>query len=105
MFYQTFVIPEDRNALRFIERESEKEKFLEYVTNVHIFRKVGSPCVCNWSLKKTALDNVGQFNEKNVKAVIDKFYMDDYLDTFNSLEEATFPSTGVYKSLAKRVLN
>ena len=89
MFHQVFVIPEDRDALRFIWREGEEEKFLEYVKNVHIFGKVDSPCVYNWSLKVgNAID----------KAVIDKFYMDDYLDSFNSLEEPT--STGVCKVLA-----
>ena len=48
--------------------------------NVHIFRKVDSLCVCNWLLKRIALDNIGVFNEKVLKAVIDKFYMEDYLD-------------------------
>ena len=52
MFHQAFVIPEDRDALRFIWRDNEKEKFLEYVMNVHIFGKVDSPCICNWSLKR-----------------------------------------------------
>ena len=68
--------------------------------NVHILGKENSPCVCNWSLKKTALDNIGLFHKKFLKAVIDKFYMDDYLDSFNSLEEAISTSTGVCKSLA-----
>ena len=40
MFHQVFVISDDREVLRFIWRESEKEKFLEYVMNVHIFGKV-----------------------------------------------------------------
>ena len=99
MFHQVFVISDDREVLRFIWRESEKEKFLEYVMNLHIFGKVHSLYVCNWSLKETALDNIGQFNEKVVKAVIDKFYMDDYLGSFDSLEEAISTSTGVWNIL------
>ena len=34
------------------------------------------------------LDSIGQINEKVVKAVKDKFYTDDYLDSFDSLEGA-----------------
>ena len=86
MFHQIFVILEGRDALCFIWRESEKEKFLEYFMNVYIFGKVDSPCVCNWLL--TTLDSIGQINEKVVKAVKDKFYTDDYLDSFDSLEGA-----------------
>ena len=65
MFHQVFVISDDREVLRFIWRESEKEKFLEYVMNVHIFGKVQSLCVCNWSLKETALDNIGQLTKRS----------------------------------------
>ena len=68
--------------------------------NVHIFGKVNSSCVCNWSLEKRALDNIGLFNEKVVKAFIDKLYIDDYLDLFGCSEEAISTSTGVYKILA-----
>ena len=51
-------------------------------------------------LEKTALDNIGLFSEKVVKAVIDKFYMDDHLDSFGSFEEAISTSTDVRKILA-----
>ena len=101
-FYQDFVIPEDWDALRFIWLESEKEKTLEYVMNVYIFGKVESPRVCNSRSKRTVLYNIGLFNKKFVKSVIDKFYMDDYLDSFNSLEEPISTSTVVFKILAKR---
>ena len=72
--------------------------------NVHIFGKVDSPSpfVCNWLLKRTALDNIGLFNEKVIKAGIDKFYMDDYLDSFDSLKEGISTSRGVCKILANR---
>ena len=98
MFHQIFVILEGRDALCFIWRESEKEKFLEYFMNVYIFGKVDSPCVCNWLL--TTLDSIGLINEKVIKAVKDKFYTDDYFDSFDSLEEAISTSTDVCKILA-----
>ena len=41
--------------------------------NDHTFGKVDSPCVCNWLLQRTALDNIGLYNENIVKTVTDKF--------------------------------
>ena len=68
--------------------------------NVYIFGKVEYPRVCNWWLKRTILDNIGLFNKKFVKSVIDKFYMVDYLDSLDSLEESISTSTSVFKILA-----
>ena len=51
--------------------------------NVHLFVKTDSPCYSNWVLRKTALDNQQQFNENVVNAVLKRFYMDDYLDSFD----------------------
>ena len=70
-----------RHVTFYLVREwKERISNNEYVMNVHIFGKVDSLCVCNWLLKRIALDNIGVFNEKVLKAVIDKFYMQDYLD-------------------------
>ena len=44
--------------------------------------------------------NVVLFNKEVAKDVIDKFYMDDYLDSFYFLEEAISTSRGVPKILA-----
>ena len=49
MFHQILVILEDRDALRFIWRESEKEKFLEYFINVHIYIYVHDNLRQYWS--------------------------------------------------------
>ena len=50
---------------------------------VHLFGKTDSPCYSNWVLRKTALDNQQQFNENVVNAVLKRFYMDDYLNSFD----------------------
>ena len=88
MFHQVYVILEDRHLLCFIWQENEKEKFIEYIMNVLVFRKADFLCVCNWSLKRATLKNICLFNKKVVKTVTDMFYMEDYLDSFDSLEEA-----------------
>ena len=50
--------------------------------NVHLFGKTDSPSCSNWALKKTALDNCKKFNVHAATAVLNKFYMDNYLDSF-----------------------
>ena len=55
---------------------------------VHIFGKVDWLCCANWALKRTAIDNKPKFSLRAMKAVLEHFYMDDYLDSFSGLEEA-----------------
>ena len=55
---------------------------------VHIFGKVDSPCCSNRVLKRTAIDNKPEFSSRAIEAVLEHFYMDDYLDSFPGLEEA-----------------
>ena len=55
---------------------------------VHIFGKVDSPCCANWALKRTAIDNKPKFSLRAIEAVLEHFYMDDYLDSFPDLEAA-----------------
>ena len=38
--------------------------------------------------RKTALDNCEKFNVHVVNSVLNKFYIDDYLDSFDNLDEA-----------------
>ena len=56
--------------------------------NVHLFGKTDSSCCSNWALRKTALDNQQQFNENVVNTVFKRFYMDDYLDSFDDPKTA-----------------
>ena len=59
----------------------------EYIICVHIFRNVDLPCCANWVLKRTAIDKL-KFSLRAIEAVLEHFYMDDYLDSFLDLEEA-----------------
>ena len=45
------------------------------------------PICANYALQRTARDNVSQYPEET-KAVLENFYMDDYLDSMESLERA-----------------
>ena len=66
-----------------------------YKMSVHLFGKTDSPCCSNWALRKTALDNQQQFNENVVNAVLKRFYMDDYLVSFDDPQTAVKTNTDV----------
>ena len=53
----------------------------------HIFGAKDSPTCANYALQRTARDNVNQYPEAT-KAVLENFYMDDYLDSVESPERA-----------------
>ena len=54
---------------------------------VHILGKVDSLCCANWVLKRTAIDNKPKFSLRAIEAVLERFYMDDYLHSFPGLEK------------------
>ena len=43
------------------------------------FEKVDSPCVVNYTLKKTAIDQKAKYNYDIIDAVHKNFYVDHYL--------------------------
>ena len=53
----------------------------------HIFGASDSPTCANFALQKTATDNQAEYPEA-ASAVVQKFYMDDYLDSFQNRDDA-----------------
>ena len=53
----------------------------------HIFGARDSPTCANFDLQKTASDNQAEYSEAAL-AVVQKFYMDDYLDSFQNTDDA-----------------
>ena len=48
--------------------------------NIHLFRKVDSPCIANWALRKSGKDST-----EDVKFVLNNnFYMDGYLKSMSN---------------------
>ena len=74
--------------MRFLWRENSNASIDEYIMCVHIFGKVDSPCCANWALKRTAIDNKPKFSLRAIEAVLEYFYIEDYLKSFPGLEEA-----------------
>ena len=70
-------------------------------TNVHLFGKVDSPCSCIWALNKTASDNIVKIISRAEEAITDNFYMDDYLDSFHTVQEAIKISNDVANAISE----
>ena len=99
MFHQVLVREQDREALRFVWRTNKKEQFRDMRMDIHPFGKVDSPCCCLWALKKTATDSITNIIARAKEAITENFYMDDYLDSFNTQSEAMEISQQVMAAL------
>ena len=83
MFDQVRACESDIDALRFVWREKPEDELLDYAVLVHIFVKVDSPCIMNWSIKKAA-DNA--FPDAKF-AINSNFYKDDFLKSMSNENE------------------
>ena len=80
MFRQVFVDPKDVYSLRFLSRDNPENPLSDCQMNVHLFGKVGSPCIANWALKKSGED----FTEDAKFVLNNNFYMDDHLKSMSN---------------------
>ena len=88
MFLQVGVIPEDRPSLRFLWREDPASEIAVYQYVRHTFGSKDSPTCANYALRRTATDNQATFPEA-AGSVLSNFYMDDYLESSLTVEDAT----------------
>ena len=65
MFHMVGVTPEDADSLRFLWKRSPDMPGPPetYQMLVHIFGAADSPTCANYALKRTGMDNVGQFSQ------------------------------------------
>ena len=88
MFLQVGVLPSDQPSLRFQWREDPTTSaVVVYQYTRHIFGAKDSPTCANYALQRTARDNA-KFYPEAAKAVLENFYMDDYLDSVEYPEKA-----------------
>ena len=91
MFLQVGVLPCDQPSLRFLWREDPTSNVVVHQYTRHIFGAKDSPTCANYALQRTARDNAREYPEA-AKAVLENFYMDDYLDSVESPERALIRS-------------
>ena len=99
MFLQVGVIPRDRPSLRFLWREhpAAEVAVFEYVRD--IFGSKDSPTCAIYALKRTATDNQANLPDA-ARSVHNNFYMDDYLESSPTANEASNKAKDLVKMLA-----
>ena len=95
MFLQVGVLPCDQSSLRFLWREDPTSNVVVHQYTRHIFGAKDWPTCANYALQRTASDNAKDYPEA-AKAVLENFYMDDYLDSVESPERALIRSKLVH---------
>ena len=68
---------------------------------VHLFGKLDSHCVANYSLKKTVIIQKTKYNYDIIDAVHKSVYMDDYLGSYRNIELAKETVINVTKLLSE----
>ena len=61
---------------------------MEYEMSVHPFGAVSSKNCVTFALHQTAFDNREEFGEEAMETLLDDFYVDDMLKSFDKTEEA-----------------
>ena len=86
MFHQVKVDPKDFDALRFLwwQDGDLTQQPVEYRMVVHLFGSTSSPSCASFCLRKTALDNEGDFGHDVIDTVLKNFYVDVCLKTVSS---------------------
>ena len=85
MFLQVGISPSDRPSLRFLWREDRATKVAVHQYTRHIFGAKDSRTCANYAFQRTARRNAKFYPEAS-KAVLESFYLDNYLDSVKSPE-------------------
>ena len=88
MYHQIKVEESDQDASRIVWRNTPEEEIEDHKMTVHIFGKIDSPCIENWVIKRIVSDRSNKYPVDIINTIHENFYVDDYLDCFNSEERA-----------------
>lgn len=84
MFHQVAIQPVDRYAQRDGENTKPPE---EYEMRVMIFGAACSPCSAQYVMRLNAKEH-HESHPRAIKAIFDHHYIDDFVDSFDAIEEA-----------------
>ena len=98
MFMQVAIRTEDQDALRFLWNKDGEETIFKYKRL--IFGAICSPSCAIYILHRCAEDNKLS-NPEAYSAIRNNFYMDDYLQSFNTTENPVITTTEVKETLHK----
>ena len=87
IFLQVQVPERDKSCLRFLWRPTRNEPVQIYEYQRHVFGAKSSPTCANYALKRVAIDNEDEFPIA-AKTIQNNFYMDDFIKSVETPEEA-----------------
>ncbi|XP_065073508.1 uncharacterized protein LOC135697661 [Ochlerotatus camptorhynchus] len=87
MFHQFLIRKRDKQAQRFVFRECPRQPPQIFVMDVATFGAACSPCIAQYLKNRNAEEYAAQFPGA-AKAIIENHYVDDYLDSVETVEEA-----------------
>ena len=87
MFLQVQVPEQDRSCLRLLWHPRTNELVQLYEYQRHVFGAKSSPACANYALKRVGLDNEKEYPIA-AKAIQTNFYMDDFIKSVDTREEA-----------------
>ncbi|XP_065088007.1 uncharacterized protein LOC135709538 [Ochlerotatus camptorhynchus] len=87
MFHQIIIRAADRQFLRFLWRDNPEDPPQVYVMDVAIFGASCSPCIAQFVKNRNAEEFSEEF-PRAAKAITNNHYVDDYLDSVDTVDEA-----------------
>ncbi|XP_055615090.1 uncharacterized protein LOC129761395 [Toxorhynchites rutilus septentrionalis] len=87
MFHQFRILPCDVHSQRFLYRKDPSHAIQVYVMDVGTFGSTSSPSQAQFIKNLNAEDHKNEF-PRAAAAIVSKHYVDDYLDSFDSVDEA-----------------
>ncbi|XP_062557324.1 uncharacterized protein LOC134222196 [Armigeres subalbatus] len=87
MFHQIQIRPEDRHSQRLLWREDSTKSPDVYLMDVATFGAACSPCSAQFVKNRNAKEHSLKY-PKAADAIVRKHYVDDYLDSADTIEEA-----------------
>ncbi|XP_058828010.1 uncharacterized protein LOC131687931 [Topomyia yanbarensis] len=87
MFLRILIREEDKWSQCFVWRSCPSDEVQIYTINVAMFGATSSPCTAQFVKNKNALEYAESY-PRAVNAIIYNHYVDDFLDSVNSVEEA-----------------
>ncbi|XP_041785513.1 uncharacterized protein LOC121600811 [Anopheles merus] len=88
MFLQIRMRDEDKHAQRFLWREDPADDIATYFVDVVTFGSACSPATAQYVKNRNAREHVEKY-PRAVHGILTSTYVDDYLDSFGTLEEAS----------------
>ncbi|XP_062712313.1 uncharacterized protein LOC134289800 [Aedes albopictus] len=94
MFHQLRIRQEDKYAQCFLWRVAPNDEPETYVMDVAIFGAACSPALAQYAKNTNAIEHADRF-PRAAQGILKSTYVDDYLDSFGSVEEAKRIATEV----------